>query len=99
SSDRAAWHDGTSDGHQVTFPTWRLYGEYLRMVQREALTPEERSRCYVVLGRWWAHNWNAARAAVDLMAVAAPSAPALAERLKIRFFGAAPGHLLADRRR
>jgi hypothetical protein len=36
---------------------------------------------------------------VDLLAVALPSAPAQAERLKIRLFGAAPGHLLADRRR
>jgi len=98
SADRAAWHDA-SGGHHVSFPTWRLYGEYLRMVRREALTPEERSRCFAVLARWWAYNWNAARAAVDLLAVAAPSAPALAERLKIRLFGAAPGHLLADRRR
>ena len=98
SGDRAAWHDSAS-GNQVRFPTWRLYGEYLRMVRREALTPEERSRCYAVLARWWGYNWNAARAAVDLLAVAAPSAPAQAERLKIRLFGAAPGHLLADRRR
>ena len=99
SADRAAWHDGTSDGRQVSFPTWRLYGEYLKMVRREALTPEERSRCFAVLARWWGYNWNAARAAVDLLAVAAPSAPVLAERLKIRLFGAAPGHLVADRRR
>lgn len=97
SGDRAAWHDSAS-GH-VSFPTWRLYLEYLRLVHREALTPEERSRCYAVLARWWLHNWNAARAAVDLLAVAAPGAPAHAERLKIRLFGAAPGHLIADRRR
>ena len=69
------------------------------MVSREALTPTERSRCYAVLARWWGYNWNAARAVVDLLAVAAPSAPAQAERLKNRLFGAAPGHLLADRRR
>jgi len=98
SGERAAWHD-TERGSQPTFPTWRLYAEYLRMVRREALTPTERSRCYVVLARWWGYNWNAARAAVDLLAVALPSAPAKAERLKSRFFGAAPGHLLADRRR
>jgi glycosyltransferase involved in cell wall biosynthesis len=97
-SDRAAWHD-SSRAHHASFPTWRLYGEYLKMVAREWLTPEERSRCYAVLGRWWLSNWNAARALVDLLAVAAPSAPAQAERLKIRLFGAAPGHLLADRRR
>jgi glycosyltransferase involved in cell wall biosynthesis len=98
SADRAAWHDSASGGH-ASFPTWRLYGEYLRMVGREALPPAERSRCYAVLARWWGYNWNIARAAVDLLAVAAPSAPAQAERLKNRLFGAAPGHLLADRRR
>ena len=98
SGDRAAWHDG-SDGGQATFPTWRLYREYLKMVRREALSPTERSRCYGVLARWWCHNWNIARAGVDLLAVAMPSAPAQAERLKTRLFGAAPGHLLADRRR
>jgi len=98
SGDRAAWHDSGSGG-QASFPTWRLYGEYLKMVRREALTPSERSRCYSVLARWWGYNWNVARAVVDLLAVAAPSAPAQAERLKTRLFGAAPGHLLADRRR
>ncbi|MGH8298206.1 MAG: glycosyltransferase family 2 protein [Steroidobacteraceae bacterium] len=98
SSDRAAWHD-SARGRHASLPTWRLYGEYLKMIAREALTPEERSRCYAVLARWWLYNWNAARAAVDLLAVAAPNAPAHAERLKTRLFGAAPGHLLADRRR
>jgi glycosyltransferase involved in cell wall biosynthesis len=98
SVDRAAWHDSTGGGH-VSFPAWRLYREYLRLVRREALSPEERTRCYAVLARWWACNWNAARAVVDLLAVAVPSAPGLAERLKIRLFGAAPGHLFADRRR
>jgi glycosyltransferase involved in cell wall biosynthesis len=96
--DRAAWHDSERGAHP-SFPTWRLYAEYLKMVRRAALTPEERGRCYAVLARWWLYNWNAARAAVDLLAVAAPSAPAQAERLKNRLFGAAPGHLLADRRR
>ena len=99
SADRAAWHDSAHGERQASFPTWRLYGEYLRMVGREVLTPEQRSRCYVVLGRWWAYNWNAARAVVDLLAVAAPNAPAQAERLKIRLFGAAPGHVLVGRRR
>lgn len=98
SSDRASWHDG-GQGKQASFPTWHLYGEYLKLVRRERLSPTERSRCYTVLAKWWASNWNIARAAVDLVAVAAPSAPAQAERLKIRFFGPAPGHLLADRRR
>jgi hypothetical protein len=98
SGERAAWHDGTNGG-RPGFPTWRLYREYLKMVRREALSPTQRSRCYGVLARWWGYNWNIARAAIDVLAVAAPSAPAQAERLKIRLFGAAPGHLLADRRR
>ncbi|HEY7890013.1 MAG TPA: glycosyltransferase family 2 protein [Steroidobacteraceae bacterium] len=99
STERAAWHDSARGGH-MSFPTWRLYSEYLNMVRREALTLEERSRCYGVLARWWAHNYNTARAAVDLLAVAVPSAPGLAERLKVRLFGAAPGHhLVAERRR
>lgn len=96
SVDRAAWHD--SAGGHVSFPTWRLYREYMSLVRREALSPEERSRCYAVLARWWACNWNTARAVVDVLAVAVPSAPALAERVKVRLFGAAPGHLFAGRR-
>ena len=97
-TDRAAWHD-SAHGNQPSFPTWRLYGQYLKLVQHETLTPQERARCYWVLARWWGYNWNAVRAAVDLVAVALPSAPAQAERMKNRLFGAAPGHLLADRRR
>src|SRR6185312_2069170 len=65
SIDRAAWHDARSG--QVSFPAWRLYREYLNMVWREDLTPEERTRCYGVLARWWTSNWNAARAVVDLL--------------------------------
>lgn len=98
STDRAAWHD-SARGAPISFATWRLYGEYLKMVRREALTLEERCRCYGVLARWWACNYNAARALVDVLAVALPSAPGLAERLKARLFGAAPGHLVTDRRR
>ncbi|MGH8300489.1 MAG: glycosyltransferase family 2 protein [Steroidobacteraceae bacterium] len=98
STDRAAWHDSALGG-QVSFPTWRLYREYLNMVRREALTPEQRFLCYGVLARWWGSNWNTARAVVDVLAVVVPSAPGRAERLKTRLFGAAPGHLVADRRR
>ncbi len=48
--------------------------------------------------RWWAYNWNAARAGVDVLAVVAPGIPGAAERLKKRLFGAAPGHTFADRK-
>ena len=96
--DRAAWHDARMRG-RVNFPTWRLYLEYLKMVHGEDLSPDERARCYAVLARWWGRNWNAARAVVDILAVVAPGVPGLAERLKSRLFGAAPGHLAEARRR
>jgi len=98
SRDRAAWHDASKRG-KISLPTWRLYAEYLKMVRRERMLPKERAGCYAALARWWTVNWNVARAAVDLVSVVAPGAPVAAERLKIRFFGAAPGHLLADRKR
>ena len=97
-SDRASWHD-TRVRHRIHFPTWRLYREYLQMVYTARLEPGERLRCYAVLARWWALNWNAARAVVDLVALVAPGAPSVAERVKTRLFGAAPGHLASARRR
>jgi glycosyltransferase involved in cell wall biosynthesis len=98
SADRAAWHDASTRG-KLSFPTWRLYAEYLKMVRRERMLPQERAGCYTALARWWTVNWNAARALVDVLAVVAPGIPGAAERLKIRLFGAAPGHLLVDRKR
>lgn len=98
SGDRAAWHDASKRG-QISLPTWRLYAEYLQMVRKERMLSNERAGCYSALARWWFVNWNFARAAVDVLAVVAPGLPIAAERLKIRVFGAAPGHLLADRER
>ena len=69
-----------------------------RVVRKERLLSNERAGCYSALARWWFVNWNIARAAVDVLAVVAPGLPIAAERLKIRMFGAAPGHLLADRK-
>jgi glycosyltransferase involved in cell wall biosynthesis len=97
-ADRASWHDTRVRSH-IRFPTWRLYVEYLKMVSAEPLEPAERMRCYAVLARWWTVNWNLARAAVDVLAIVAPGVPGAAERIKTRLFGAAPGHLLAARRR
>jgi len=96
-TQRLAWHDASLKG-RITFPTWRLYAEYLKLVRGERLSFGERMRCYGVLSHWWATNWNAARAAVDVLAVVAPSAPGLAEDLKVKLFGAAPGHFLKERR-
>jgi glycosyltransferase involved in cell wall biosynthesis len=98
SADRAAWHDAAKRG-KISFPTWRLYAEYLKMVRKERMLPNQRAGCYGALARWWFVNWNMTRAGVDVLAVVAPSLPIAAERVKIRFFGAAPGHLLADRKR
>jgi glycosyltransferase involved in cell wall biosynthesis len=98
SADRAAWHDASKRG-KISFPTWRVYAEYLKMVRKERMLANERAGCYSALMRWWFVNWNLARAGVDVLAVVAPSLPMAAERVKIRFFGAAPGHLLADRKR
>lgn len=98
SADRAAWHDASKRG-KISFPTWRLYAEYLKMVRKERMLANERAGCYSALVRWWFVNWNLARAGVDVLAVVAPGLPIAAERVKIRFFGAAPGHLLADRKR
>jgi hypothetical protein len=69
------------------------------MVRKERMLSNERAGCYSALARWWFVNWNIARAGVDVLAVVAPGLPIAAERLKIRMFGAAPGHLLADRKR
>jgi glycosyltransferase involved in cell wall biosynthesis len=96
--DRASWHD-TRVHRRVSFPTWRLYVEYLKMVQTADLDAAELMRCYAVLARWWMLNWNACRAAVDVVAVVAPGVPGFAERIKVRLFGAAPGHLVDARRR
>lgn len=98
STDRRAWHDA-SHRNKITFPLWRLYLEYLKMVRTAPLSGADRARCYGVLAQWWFRNWNAVRAGVDLLAILAPAAPGFAERLKTRTFGAAPGHFIADRRR
>jgi glycosyltransferase involved in cell wall biosynthesis len=97
-ADRAAWHNTQARG-RVSFPTWRLYIEYLKMVRAAQLGSGELMRCYAVLARWWTVNWNIARAAVDVVAIVAPGVPGVAERIKTRLFGAAPGHLIAARRR
>jgi glycosyltransferase involved in cell wall biosynthesis len=98
STERRAWHDA-SHRNKITFPVWRLYREYLKMVGTAPLSTADRLRCYGVLAQWWFRNWNAVRAGVDLLAVFTPAAPGFAEAVKTRLFGAAPGHFIADRRR
>jgi glycosyltransferase involved in cell wall biosynthesis len=97
-TERLAWHDASLRG-RITFPAWRVFAEYVKAVRGESLPAGARIRCYGVLARWWFTNWNWARAAVDVLAVLAPSAPGIAERIKTRLFGAAPGHFVSERRR
>lgn len=87
--DRIAWHD--TGRRRVQLPTWRLYREYLGMVRRHVAPGRERWRCYHTLARWWGHNWNWARLATDLVALAVPQALHAAEALKQRLFAPAPG--------
>lgn len=88
-----SWHDASLRSH-IALPTWKLYADYLAMVHMERLSIAARMRCYGVLAEWWARNWNAARAVVDLVAIVMPGAQQLAWRVKTRLFGAAPGHFL-----
>jgi glycosyltransferase involved in cell wall biosynthesis len=90
-SARLVWHDTSLRG-RLSFPTWRLFAEYLRMVRSEPLPPGQRAICGAVLAQWWVCNWNAARAGVDLIEPWAPGAVVLAEQMKVRLFGLAPGH-------
>jgi glycosyltransferase involved in cell wall biosynthesis len=91
--ERSRWHDASRKA-SISLPTFHLYGEYWRMVQTAELSPAERRRCRLVLARWWFGNWNAVRAGVDLLAIAAPGMVGLAEQVKNRVFGAAPGHFI-----
>jgi hypothetical protein len=87
------WHDASRRSH-IALPTWRLYADYISMVNHERLSIGARLSCYAVLAEWWARNWNSARAAVDLISIVLPGAQQLAWRVKTRLFGAAPGHFL-----
>lgn len=90
-ADRARWHDASLAGRFV-FPTWRLYREYLRLAFGERLTVRERVRVLIVLLAWWGVNWNALRALVDVADAFLPGLAGLAEEVKARLFGPAPGH-------
>jgi glycosyltransferase involved in cell wall biosynthesis len=91
-ADRARWHNASAS--RLSFPTWRLHREYLRLVTGESLGPVERLGALVVLVLWWGCNWNAVRAAVDVGDALIPGLAGSAERLKVRLFGPAPGHFL-----
>jgi glycosyltransferase involved in cell wall biosynthesis len=88
---RRLWHD--SSGRSTPgLPTLDLYRAYRRLVREENLTPARRRACQAVLARWWLVNWNAVRVGTDALGLVAPGVVGQAERLKVRLFGAAPGH-------
>jgi hypothetical protein len=87
---RAAWHDATQrSGPKV--PILALHAAYRAMARAEPLPPAERHACRQALRRWWLVNWNTARVAVDLAALAVPGLVGTAETLKSRLFGPPPG--------
>ncbi|MFO1037119.1 MAG: glycosyltransferase family A protein [Geminicoccaceae bacterium] len=90
---RLSWHDARRS-RERNLPTLTLYREYAKLVAAEPLDPAERAACRHVLRRWWFSNWNSIRVAVDLVAVPFPAVVSLAERVKFRVFGAAPGHFV-----
>lgn len=89
--DRLAWH-GAARAKGRGLPTLILYNEYRKLVRSEALSDAERRACERVLRAWWFRNWNTARLVVDVLAVPFPGVVGVAEQLKSRLFGAAPGH-------
>ena len=91
---RQAWHEATATRRPI--PSLELYRTYRRLVATEPLTDAERRACRRVVARWWLLNWNALRVAADLVDSVAPGFVGWAERVKIHFFGAAPGHFLDD---
>ncbi len=97
SSDaRRSWH--ATNAARPLPPSLELYRTYRRLVAREALSEADRHACRRVLRRWWLVNWNALRVAADLLDLVVPGTAGLAESLKIRLFGPAPGHFLRRQR-
>lgn len=88
--DRANWHD-SSITSRCSFPTWKLYGEYLKMVGRNVHSSYDRAGCYLVLIAWWGKNWNVVRMLVDVIAVVVPDATRYAQKVKQTLFSPAPG--------
>ncbi len=91
--DRLAWHDARKR-RGPHLPTWRTYAEYWKLVRSEPIATAERLRCFGHLVEWWPRNWNWVRMAVDVLALVAPEAPAVAERIKHRLIAPAPGRFV-----
>jgi glycosyltransferase involved in cell wall biosynthesis len=88
--DRQEFH--TPDrAHGLCVPTLRLYREYVGMIARTLPPGRCRTRCHGVLLRWWLHNWNAVRVAVDVLALFAPGVVERAIDFKQRLISPLPG--------
>lgn len=89
-SERAKWHDSRKKG-RLSFPTWRVYGTYWRIVWGMPAPVGGKLESAWTLVEWWFVNWNAARMAVDVIATVAPGFVGFAERVKQQLFSPAPG--------
>ena len=81
----------TSRSGDKCVATWELYRDYWRMVKAHVTDSGDRRRSYAALLRWWLVNWNAARVAVDVIALVAPGLLAWSERFKQKFVSPEPG--------
>lgn len=83
--DRAAWAE-SSARHRVGVPTWTLYRQYGRAVERFVEDDVERARCRRILRGWWVRNWHAARIGIEVISGAHPGIHRLAARVHRRLF-------------
>ena len=88
--NRAEFND-PSKADELSFPTWRMYGQFWRMVAVNVDSAWERIRCYGQLIRWLWCNWNIIRLAVDVIRVAFPGIAIYAERIKQKYISPQPG--------
>jgi glycosyltransferase involved in cell wall biosynthesis len=88
--NRAEFYD-PSKVNERSFPIWRMYGEYWRLVGVNVSSRMERLRCYGQLLRWLWCNWNSIRLAVDVIRVVSPGFAVFAERFKQKYISPEPG--------
>jgi glycosyltransferase involved in cell wall biosynthesis len=82
-------HAGYSVASPV-LPTWALYRDYRRAVNKHVGNTRDRRSCLRTMRRWWITDWNVARLVVDMIATVYPDIVALVYRLKVRFYGSLP---------
>jgi glycosyltransferase involved in cell wall biosynthesis len=88
--DRAAFLDPAKIG-ELSFPWWRLYREYWKLVRSNVYSRYERMLCYGQLVRWFWWDWHSVRLAVDLIRIVSPEFGVFAERLKQKYISPEPG--------